>query len=157
MRNSLRDSSAQKRNSPAERPSGANREWSFSFIHWAVYGSRKILPAGGSRGWNTTGIRDGPQVRSYAKVFGQVKLGVKARFELSRSGELTGVAWTASDVVDVNRCRRLALLCRASRAAVAEFFIVTVTESLIGELHMDSWEAQWRRSFHFRSGGPGRR
>ena len=100
----------------------------------------RILPAGGARVWNTTGIRDGPQVRSYAKVFGQVKLGAKARLDLSRSGELTGVAWTASDVVEVNRCRKLALLCRASREAVAEFCIVTVTESLIGELCMDSWD-----------------
>lgn len=102
---------------------------------------KKILPAGGARVWNTTGIRDGPQIRSYAKVFGQIKLAARARLELSRSGELTGFAWAASDVVDVNHCRKLALLCRASRAAIAEFYIVTVTESLIGELGMDSWDA----------------
>ncbi len=102
---------------------------------------QKILPAGGARVWNTTGIRDGPQVRSYAKVFGQVKLGAKARLELSRSGELTGVAWTASDVVEVNRCRKLALLCPASRATIAELYIVTVTDTLVGELQMDSWDA----------------
>ncbi len=100
----------------------------------------KALPAGGARVWNTTGIRDGPQVRSHAKVFGQVKLGAKARLELAQSGELTGAAWTATDLVEVNRCRKLALLCRASRAAAAELFIVTVTESLVGELGMDSWD-----------------
>ena len=101
----------------------------------------KILPAGGARVWNTTGIRDGPQVRSCAKVFGQVKLGPRARLELSRSGELTGVAWAASDVGDANYCRKLALLCRASRAAIAEYYVVTVTERLVGELGMDSWDA----------------
>jgi len=101
---------------------------------------QKMLPAGGVRVWNTTGIRDGPRVRSHAKVFGHVKLGSKARLELARSGELAGAAWTASDLVEVNRCRKLALLCRASRAAAAELFIVTVTESLVGELGMDSWD-----------------
>jgi hypothetical protein len=100
----------------------------------------KVLPAGGARVWNTTGIRDGLQVRSCAKVFGQVKLGAKARLELARSGELTGVVWTASDLVEFNRNRKLALLCRASSAAVAESYVVTVTESLVGELHMDSWD-----------------
>jgi hypothetical protein len=74
-------------------------------------------------------------------VFGQVKLGAKARLELAQSGELTGAAWTATDLVEVNRCRKLALLCRTSRAAAAELFIVTVTESLVGELCMDSWDA----------------
>jgi hypothetical protein len=101
----------------------------------------KVLPAGGARVWNTTGIRDGPQVRSYAKVFGQVKLGARAGLELARSGELTGAAWTATDLVEVNRCRKLALLCRTSRASTAELFIVTVTENLVGELGMDSWDS----------------
>jgi len=97
----------------------------------------KLLPAGGAKMWNTTGIRDGPRVRSCATVFAQVKLGAKARLELARSGEITGGSWAANDVVETNRCRKLALLCPASRAAVADFYIVTVTESLIGELHMD--------------------
>jgi hypothetical protein len=48
-------------------------------------------------------------------------------------------AWAANDWFEGNRCRKLALLCPASRAAVGEFYIVTVTESPIGELHMDSW------------------
>jgi hypothetical protein len=100
----------------------------------------KVLPAGGARVWNTTGIRDGPQVRSCAKVFGQVKLGAKARLELAQSCELTGAAWAATDLVEVNRCRKLALLCRASRLALAELYIVTVTEGLVGELDMDSWD-----------------
>jgi hypothetical protein len=56
------------------------------------------------------------------------------------SGELTGAAWNASDLVEVNRARKLALLCRASRNTAAEFYIVTVTERLIGELQMDSWD-----------------
>jgi hypothetical protein len=113
----------------------------------------KALPAGGARVWNTTGIRDGPQVRSHARVFGQVKLGAKARLELARSGELTGAAWTANDLVGINHSRKLALLCRTSRTAAAELFIVTVTEGLVGELGMDSWDgskaalisfSQWR-------------
>jgi hypothetical protein len=117
----------------------------------------KALPAGGARVWNTTGIRDGPQVRSHAKVFGQVKLGAKARLELAQSGELTGAAWTATDLVEVNRCRKLALLCRASRAAAAELFIVTVTESLVGELGMDSWDGSRSALIPFRSGDAGKK
>ncbi len=100
----------------------------------------KILPAGGARVWNTTGIRDGPQIRSCAKIFGQVKLGARARMELSRSGGVTGAAWNASELVEVNRARKLALLCRSSRATAADLYIVTVTERLIGELQMDSWD-----------------
>ncbi len=101
----------------------------------------KTLPAGGTRIWNTTGIRDGPRVRSCAKIFGQVRLGAKARTELGGSRELTGAAWTTSELIQVNHARKLALLCRAARALVADLYLVTVTDRLIGELRIGGWDA----------------
>ena len=101
----------------------------------------KILPAGGTRIWNTTGIRDGQHVRSCAKVFGQVRLGAKARAELCASREIAGAKWFAGELTATNHARKLALLCRASRDSVADLYVVTVTDSLVGELQMDSWDA----------------
>ena len=101
----------------------------------------KSLPAGGARIWNTTGIRDGPRVRSCAKIFGQVKLGARVRAELAGSRKMTGAVWTASQLIEVGHARKLALQCRASRTAVADLYLVTVTERLVGELQMDSWDA----------------
>lgn len=101
----------------------------------------KILPAGGARVWNTTGIRDGPRVRSCAKVFGQVSLGARARVDFAASREMTGATWATSEPLEVNHARKLKLLCRASRASVPESYLVTVTENLVGELQPDSWDA----------------
>lgn len=111
------------------------------FIH--LLGSlwqEKILPAGGTRVWNTTGIREGLRVRPFAVAYGQVKLGARARIELSGSRQITDAAWTTSELMEVNDARKLALLCRASRAAIADWCLVTVTERLVGELQMDSWD-----------------
>lgn len=102
---------------------------------------QKTLPAGGVRIWNTTGIRDGPRVRSCAKVFGQVKLGARARAEAGGSRSLVGAAWTADGLVDVSHTRKLALLCRAPLTATPELYLVTVTEDLVGLLEQDSFDA----------------
>ena len=113
----------------------------------------KTLPAGGSKIWNTTGIRDGSRVRSCAKIFGQVALGAKARLELARSGSLTGELWTAGELKEAANARKLKLLCRASRQSEPDLYLVVVTERLVGELRPDSWDAakamlvsfsQWR-------------
>jgi hypothetical protein len=101
----------------------------------------KILPAGGTKIWNTTGIRDGPRVRSCAKVFGQVRLTARARAVLKGSSKIAGTKWVAGDLIATNHSRKLALLCRASRASVADLYLVTITESLVGDLQMDSWDA----------------
>ena len=102
---------------------------------------QKTLPAGGVRIWNTTGIRDGPRVRSCAKVFGQVKLGARARAEVGGSRALAGAAWTADGLVDRHHARKLALLCRAPLTATPELYLVTVTEDLVGLLEYDSFDA----------------
>lgn len=112
------------------------------FIH--ALGSlwqERILPAGGTRVWNTTGIRDGPHVRSCAKIFGQVSLGARARVELAGSCEMTGAVWATSELIEVNHARKLKLLCRASRTSIVDSYLVTVTENLVGELQPDSWDA----------------
>ena len=100
----------------------------------------KSLPAGGTRVWNTTGIQDGPRIRSCAKIFGQVSLGARARMELAGLCEMTGAAWTTSELSEVNHARKLKLLCRATRTSFADLYLVTVTEKLVGELQPDSWD-----------------
>ncbi|MCZ2076608.1 MAG: hypothetical protein LC130_16625 [Bryobacterales bacterium] len=100
-----------------------------------------VLPAGGVRIWNTTGIRDGRRVRPCAKVFGQVKLGPRARADVGESRSLTGSAWMTNGLVDVHDVRKLALLCRAARRATPDLYLVTVTESLVGPLEQDSFDA----------------
>lgn len=100
----------------------------------------KMLPAGGVRIWNTTGIRDGPRVRSCAKVFGQVKFGARARTELSGSRSITGASWSASGSAGLDHVRKLALMCRAPQGATPELYLVTVSESLVGDLDQDSFD-----------------
>ena len=65
----------------------------------------KVLPAGGTRIWNTTGIRDGDRVRSCAKVFGQLRLGARARAELCASREITGAKWVAGELAATSHAR----------------------------------------------------
>jgi hypothetical protein len=100
----------------------------------------KMLPAGGVRIWNTTGIRDGPRVRSCAKIFGQVKFGRRARTELSGSRPITGESWTATGSASPNHVRKLALLCRAPQGVTPALYLVTVSESLVGQLEHDSFD-----------------
>lgn len=100
----------------------------------------KTLPAGGVRIWNTTGIRDGPRVRSCAKIFGQVKFGARARTELSGSRSITGASWTATGSAGLNHVRKLALMCRAPQGVTPALYLVTVSESLVGQLDQDSFD-----------------
>jgi hypothetical protein len=100
----------------------------------------KMLPAGGVRIWNTTGIRDGPRIRSCAKVFGQVKLGARTRTELSGSRSITGASWSASGSADFVHVRKLALMCRAPEGVTPALYLVTVSESLVGQLDQDSFD-----------------
>lgn len=100
----------------------------------------KMLPAGGVRIWNTTGIRDGPRVRSCAKIFGQVKFGARVRTELSGSRSITGASWTATGSAGLDHVRKLGLLCRAPQGVTPALYLVTVSESLVGPLEHDSFD-----------------
>jgi hypothetical protein len=100
----------------------------------------KLLPTGGVRIWNTTGIRDGGRVRSCAKVFGQVKFGVRARRELSGSGSITGASWTATGSASLDHVRKLVLLCRAPLGVTPALYLLTVSEGLVGQLDHDSFD-----------------
>lgn len=102
---------------------------------------QKTLSAGATKVWNTTGIADGPRIRSCAKVFGQVSFSAKARTELNKLGEITGTRWIASEPAEGNGSRKLKLLCPASGNAFADWYLVTVTEGLVGQFHLDSWDA----------------
>ncbi len=100
----------------------------------------KALPTGGVRIWNTTGIQDGPHVRSCAKIFGQIKLGAVARRDVNGSHPITGASWSASGLAQFDHARKLALLCRAPRCVTPDLYLVTVSENLVGQLENDSFD-----------------
>ena len=101
----------------------------------------KIVTEGAVRIWNTTGIPHGSQFRSCARIFGQVSFGARARLELAGSRPVTSAAWITSELTEATDIRRLRLLCRASLTSAADWYLVTVTEDLIGLLQPDSWDA----------------
>ena len=99
----------------------------------------KIAAAGAVRIWNTTGIPHGSQVRSCARIFGQVSFGAKAWLELAGSRPVISAAWMTSELMEATDVRKLKLLCRAPRTSAPDWYLVTVTEDLIGLLQPDGW------------------
>lgn len=98
---------------------------------------RKDLPNGGTRVWNTTGVMTASRVRSCAMSFGQVLFGGKAKAFLNHRSVITGSAWISRELTAVANGRRLTLLCRAPKAAVPDWYLVTVTDGLIGAIEPD--------------------
>ncbi len=101
----------------------------------------KTLPCGSTRIWNTTGIRDGRQVRSCATVFGQVVFGRQARQLLAATGAANGTVWTSDGIAEAGESRKLKLIGRAPRTSAPDLYVATVTEALVGELELGAWDA----------------
>ncbi|MGH9631985.1 MAG: hypothetical protein ACRD7E_27080 [Bryobacteraceae bacterium] len=95
----------------------------------------------GSRIWNTTGIEDGRRIRPRSTLFGQVSLGNAARVELNKSGRLTPGTWVASAMNVYKGIPRIHLQHRTKASNVPEWYLVVVTETLIGQLHELSFGA----------------
>jgi hypothetical protein len=96
---------------------------------------------GGTSVWNTTGVDDGRGIRPRSKVYGQVALGQRAQLELNKQGAFKPSAWVTSGLSEHAGIRRLQLLVRASADCVPGWYLVTVTEGLIGALLGDGWDA----------------
>lgn len=97
--------------------------------------TRKDRPKGGTSIWVSTGISDGEKVRARSKVFGQVALGRQAVAEINRIGGLRRHAWIASELSLRAGIRQMQLIHPAPEGAKPEWFLVTVTESLVGRIH----------------------
>lgn len=97
----------------------------------------KDLPNGGTRVWNTTGIRDGCRVRSCATLFGQLVFGPKAKPLLHDPSRIRGRNWVTSDITQTSAGRSIRLTCPAASGAIANWHLHTVDEQLVGVVPPD--------------------
>jgi hypothetical protein len=97
----------------------------------------KDLPNGGSRVWNTTGIRDGCRVRSGATLFGQLVFGPKAKPLLQDPSRIHGRNWVTSDIIQTSAGRSIRLACPAASGAIADWHLHSVSERLVGVVAPD--------------------
>ncbi len=81
----------------------------------------KDLPNGGTRVWNTTGIRDGCRVRSCATLFGQLVFGPKAKSFLRDPSRIHGRNWVTGDITQTSAGRSIRLACPAASGAMADW------------------------------------
>jgi hypothetical protein len=102
----------------------------------------KARDSGASSVWNTTGVDDGKCIRPRSEVYGQVALGRRAQFELNKHGAIQPAAWIATDLTEQSGIRKLQLIVRSPVGSFADFSLVTVTETLIGILAEDGWDAR---------------
>ena len=97
----------------------------------------KDLPNGGTRVWNSTGIRDGCRVRSCATLFGQLVFGPKAKLLLQDPSRLHARNWMTSDITQTSAGRTIRLACPAASGAMADWHLHTVNEQLVGVVPPD--------------------
>ena len=113
------------------------------FVHslasiWQV----KTRASGATSVWNTTGIHDGNCIRPRSEIYGQIALGRLAQLELNKHGEIRPGIWITSELTDHAGIRKLQLIVRARAGSVADRYLVTVTETFIGSLFDDGWDAR---------------
>ena len=53
---------------------------------------------------------------------------------------MISAAWMTSELMEATDVRKLKLLCRAPRTSAPNWYLVTVTEDLIGLLQPDGWD-----------------
>lgn len=92
----------------------------------------KELPNGGTRVWNTTGIRDGLTVRSHATLFGQLLFGARSKPFLQQSSQVQGRNWIAGNINEYSDRRSMRLVYPAAPDAEADWYLTTVNEQVIG-------------------------
>lgn len=102
----------------------------------------KDLPNGGTRMWNTTGIRDGCRVRSCATLFGQLVFGPKAKPLLQDPSHIHGRNWLTGDLTQTSAGRSIRLACPAASGAIADWHLHTVNEQLVGVVPPDGLDLE---------------
>jgi hypothetical protein len=98
--------------------------------------------SGATSVWNTTGIDDGKRIRPRSEVYGQVALGRRAQLELHKHGSIRPGLWIASKLTEYAGSRKLQLIVRAPADSAADFYLVTITETLIGPVANDGCDAE---------------
>jgi len=89
--------------------------------------------------FNSTGFEVDGRIRSRARVFGQIRFHSADLQQLTAGDRLCGSKWIATPLGEYAGVRSMQLLRIASRRASAEWFVVTVSEELVGTLGPSSW------------------
>ena len=90
--------------------------------------------------WNSSGVLDQRGLRPRAKVSGHVRLNSRLYQEALGTSGLSGSCWHASPLGEHLGIRMLALQRRAERNSPPDWYLVSVTEQLVGTLDDESWD-----------------
>ena len=90
--------------------------------------------------WNSSGVLDLRGTRQRAIVRGHVRFNSRLYQEGLGSSGLTGSCWIASPLGEHLGMRTVALERRASRTPCPDWYLVSVTEQLVGTLDDGSWD-----------------
>ena len=90
--------------------------------------------------WNSAGVLDQRGLRQRSKVRGHVRVNSRLYQEALGSSGLSGTCWWASPVGEHLGMRTVALERRASRASRPNWYLVSLTEQLVGAVDDGSWD-----------------
>ena len=90
--------------------------------------------------WNSSGVLDHRRVSPRAKVFGQVRFNSRLYQEALGTSGLSGSCWQAPQLAEHLGIRKLDLRRRVRCSSHPDWYLVSVTEQLVGTLDDGSWE-----------------
>lgn len=90
--------------------------------------------------WNSSGVLDQRRLRPRAKVFGQVRFNSRLCQEALGTSGLIGSCWQAPPLAEHLGVRKLDLQRRVQRSSHPDWYLVSVTEQLVGTLDDRSWD-----------------
>jgi len=90
--------------------------------------------------WNSSGVLDHRRVSPRAKVFGQVRFNSRLYQEALGTSGLSGSCWQAPPLAEHLGIRKLDLRRRVRCSSHPDWYLVSVTEQLVGTLDDRSWE-----------------
>jgi hypothetical protein len=90
--------------------------------------------------WNSSGVLDQRGLRPRSKVFGQVRFNSRLYQEALGTSSLKGTCWDALPLGEHLGIRKLELQRRVRRNSQPNWYLVSVTEQLVGTLDEGSWD-----------------
>lgn len=90
--------------------------------------------------WNSSGVLDQRRMSPRAKVFGQVRFNSRLCQEALGTSGLIGSCWQAPPLAEHLGVRKLDLQRRVQRSSHPDWYLVSVTEQLVGTLDDRSWD-----------------
>ena len=90
--------------------------------------------------WNSSGVLDPRGLRPRSKVSGHVRFNSRLYQEALGTSGLSGSCWQASPLGEYLGIRKLALHRRVRRNSTPDWYLVSVTDQLVGTLDAGSWD-----------------